>query len=370
MALYKRGGVWWYSFVYAGKRVQESSRTARKTIAAEAEKRRRLELERAHAGLPTASTVRRIQSVRDVVEPYLKHYGINHRRQSLRFATGRLQNVTRLLGPVLLSDLTQDRVREYVSARLTEGVSGRTINMEIGELSRAMGTPWSMLWPKVRKLEERKDVGRALSVEEQGRLLTALEKSESPLLPAIVRIALLTGMRSGEILSLTWGQVDLLNRVVTVGTAKTSSGTGRTIPINNQLATVFTSHRIWFIGEFGEPLPEHCLFPSGTPTPKDPSKPVSEVKRTWGTLRRASGVKCRMHDLRHTVATRMAEAGTPEGTMLSMLGHMSRAMLERYSHIRMTAKRTAVETLTLEISPISERVVTKSSTVEKANVIQ
>ena len=158
MALYKRGDVWWYSFVYAGKRIQESTKTSRKTIATEAEKRRRLELERAHSGLPTGDVTKRIQSVKDVVEPYLKHYGINHRRQSLRFATGRLDNVKRLLGAVLLSDLTQDRIREYITVRLKEGVSGRTVNMECGELSRAMGTPWSILWPKVRKLEERKDV--------------------------------------------------------------------------------------------------------------------------------------------------------------------------------------------------------------------
>jgi len=41
----------------------------------------------------------------------------------------------------------------------------------------------------------------------------------------------------------------------------------------------------------------------------------------------------------------MAEAGVPESTMLALMGHMSRAMLERYSHIRMAAKRTAVEAL-------------------------
>jgi integrase len=176
-------------------------------------------------------------------------------------------------------------------------------------------------------------------------------------------------MRSGEILSLTWGQVDLLNRVVTVGKAKTSSGTGRTIPMNDQLAGVFTSHRAWFAIGFGEPLPEQYLFPSGAPVPKDPSKPVLEVKTAWNNLRRNSGVKCRMHDLRHTVATRMAEVGTPEGTMLSMLGHMSRAMLERYSHIRMAAKRTAVETLTLQISPIPDGVVTISTTVQAKAVV-
>jgi len=43
----------------------------------------------------------------------------------------------------------------------------------------------------------------------------------------------------------------------------------------------------------------------------------------------------------------MAEAGTPESTMLALMGHMSRAMLERYSHIRMTAKREAVKALTI-----------------------
>jgi hypothetical protein len=43
----------------------------------------------------------------------------------------------------------------------------------------------------------------------------------------------------------------------------------------------------------------------------------------------------------------MAEAGVPESTMLALMGHMSRAMLERYSHIRMKAKREAVKSLEL-----------------------
>ena len=42
----------------------------------------------------------------------------------------------------------------------------------------------------------------------------------------------------------------------------------------------------------------------------------------------------------------MAEAGVPETTMLALMGHTSRAMLERYSHVRMAAKRQAVEALT------------------------
>jgi hypothetical protein len=50
----------------------------------------------------------------------------------------------------------------------------------------------------------------------------------------------------------------------------------------------------------------------------------------------------------------MAEAGIPESTMLALMGHMSRAMLERYSHIRMAAKRTAVESLAFTVSPKAE----------------
>ena len=61
------------------------------------------------------------------------------------------------------------------------------------------------------------------------------------------------------------------------------------------------------------------------------------------------GLQCRWHDLRHTVCTKMAENGVPESTMLSIMGHMSRKMLERYSHIRMAAKRQAVEALRLFI---------------------
>jgi hypothetical protein len=63
----------------------------------------------------------------------------------------------------------------------------------------------------------------------------------------------------------------------------------------------------------------------------------------WEALLKRSGVECRFHDLRHTAATKMAEADVPESTMLAIMGHMSRAMLEKYSHIRMAAKRKAVK---------------------------
>jgi integrase len=64
---------------------------------------------------------------------------------------------------------------------------------------------------------------------------------------------------------------------------------------------------------------------------------------------------------RHTAATKMAEAGVPESTMLAIMGHMSRAMLERYSHIRMAAKREAVKSLAIPKVEVDSEVVPKGS---------
>lgn len=356
MAVYKRGGTWWYSFIFAGKRIQESAKTSRKTIAVEAERNRRLELEKTLAGIPVESRQNRILSVADVVAPYLEHYPSNHRKKSVLSAGGRLAHVVRLVGTTLLPDLNQDRIREYIKTRLSDGVCGRTINLELGELSRAIGQPWSVLWPRVRKLEERHEVGVALSHEEERRLLDAISELRSPLVGPFVRVALLTGMRAGEITSLTWGQVDLQSRVVTVGKAKTASGTGRQIPMNEELFYVLVAHADWFTTRFSGPKPEYFLFPFGKPMPHDPKRPITDISSAWNALRKRANVNCRLHDLRHTAATKMAEAGVPESTMLALMGHMSRAMLERYSHIRMTAKRQAVEAL---------RTVTVSASVER-----
>jgi len=115
--------------------------------------------------------------------------------------------------------------------------------------------------------------------------------------------------------------------------------------MNAELYSVLCAHADWFINRFGETKAEHYLFPFGKPTPSDPTKPITDITGAWDALRGRAQIKCQLHDLRYTAATKMAEAGVPESTMLALMGHMSRAMLEQYSHIRMAAKREAVEAL-------------------------
>ena len=68
-------------------------------------------------------------------------------------------------------------------------------------------------------------------------------------------------------------------------------------------------------------------------------------KVAWESARKAAGVSCRFHDLRHTFISRLAESQASDSTIMALAGHVSRAMMERYSHIRMEAKRRAVDTL-------------------------
>ena len=85
-------------FVYQGKRFQESTGATSKTVAKEYEKRRKTEMERAAAGLPTEQKATRIRTVNDVVVAYLDGYKLNHRPKSVLFATGRLAQVRAELG--------------------------------------------------------------------------------------------------------------------------------------------------------------------------------------------------------------------------------------------------------------------------------
>ncbi len=75
------------------------------------------------------------------------------------------------------------------------------------------------------------------------------------------------------------------------------------------------------------------------------TEPMHRWKVAWEGARKAANVSCRFHDLRHTFISRLAESQASDSTVMALAGHVSRAMMERYSHIRMEAKRRAVDDL-------------------------
>jgi integrase len=165
-------------------------------------------------------------------------------------------------------------------------------------------------------------------------------------------LALNTGMRASEIRGLTWGQVDFFGKSLRVGKSKTMAGTGRVIPLNPRAVAALTHWRGFFPGA----QPEHYVFPhekyglAGNNRKQRahgivPTEPMQRWKVAWEGARKTAKVSCRFHDFRHTFISRLAESQASDSTVMALAGHVSRAMMERYSHIRMEAKRRAVDDL-------------------------
>jgi uncharacterized protein YjiS (DUF1127 family) len=92
-----------------------------------------------------------------------------------------------------------------------------------------------------------------------------------------------------------------------------------------------------------ETRPEWYIFPFGKPQHTDPTRPVTTFKTARRQAKAAPGVNRRWHDNRHTFVTDLAEAS--DETIQDLAGHVSKRMLSHYSHIRMEAKRRAVDAL-------------------------
>jgi len=347
MAVFKRGDQWHYEFVFAGRRIRESSKSSSKTVAKKAEANRRREMEEGYNGIEDRREDR-VRTLQDVAADYLEGYALRHK--SITFARYALGNVTRHIGELMLVDLTEKTVTDYQTARLKEKAAPKTINEEVGFLLRVLGATGELLRARLRrqrglKLAMGAKVGKAYSPDEKTALLDAARAARSPVIYPALMLALNAGMRDAEIRGLQWRRMDLEKAILTVGESKTEAGEGRTIPLNSVLLESMVAHAKWFTGKFGTAKPEWYVFPFGKPRPCDPSKPMVSLKTAWKNVKAKASVEGRWHDNRHTLITDLAESGAGDETIRDIAGHVSKQMLKHYSHIRMTAKRNALESI-------------------------
>jgi integrase len=363
MAVYKRGGVWWYKFRFAGRMIRESAKTESKTVARHAEKQRGRELEEGYNNIGDRRD-ERIQPLSAIAKAYLDEYKLKHR--SGTFATYALRHVVRHVGKLLVVDVSTDTVKQYQVARLKEKASAKSINEEVGFLLRLLGERGDAIRAALRrektlKLRVLHSTGKAYSEQQKGKLLAAAvpasgdatkAKSRSPYIRPALQLAFNAGMRDAEIRNLTWTEIDLDRRFLTVGRSKTEAGEGRTIPLNKSLFAALVDHSRWYTDRFGTIDPKWYVFPGrvgkpeqGKERPLDPTRPVTSLKTAWRNVKTRAGVTGRFHDTRHTLVTELAESGAGDQTIMDIAGHVSRQMLARYSHIRMEAKRQALESV-------------------------
>jgi integrase len=347
MALFKRGKIWWYEFLFSGRRIRESAKTTSKTVAKLAEQKRRRELEGGFNGIEDKRE-ERIRSMGELGRVYLNDYRLRHK--SIVYAEYAVGNVIRHLGPTMVVDVTEHTAIAYQTTRLKEGAAPKTINEEVGFLLRLLGEAGHVIRARLRrrkalKLAVPQGPGKAYTSEEKAAMLAAAKGARSrAIYPALV-LALNTGERDAEIPNLQWDRVDLAKAILTVGDSKTEAGEGRTIPLNSVLLEAMVEYAKWYTKRFGTIQPKWYVFPFGKPRPNDPTRPMVTLKTSWGNVRKNAGVTGRWHDNRHTLVTDLAESGAGDETIRQIAGHASKRMLKHYSHIRMEAKRKALEAI-------------------------
>ena len=348
MSLFQRGDIWWYEFWFAGRRIRESSKSESKTVAKSAEKNRRRELEE---GFNNVSDVRRerIRAMGEIADEFFEEYKLRL-PQSATFAEYAIGHIRRLVGDKMLVDMNEASIIKYQNERLTERAAPKTVNEEVGFLLRIMGDLGDLLRVRLKKkkklkLKVRNDIGKAYTAEEKERMLAAAANARSPHIYLALTLALNAGVRDAELRGLTWAQILFAKGYLVVGQSKTEAGEGRTIPLNSSLLPVLREYAVWYREKFGETRPEWYVFPFGRPRPSDPTRPITTFKTAWRNVRKNAKVTGRWHDNRHTLITDLAESGAGDQTIMDIAGHVSKRMLRHYSHIRMEAKRSALESI-------------------------
>jgi integrase len=360
MALWKRGKRYWTYFSVNGVQWRRPLRAPGAALATTNwQEAARLEKEVIRAAVagelaPRDPAVKLFAAVDDYLEA--KKATANSER-TVAFDRERLEIVKRHFGDVKLLTITRRSIERFQAKRRLEGASNRTINMDVGALRQVLKRfkQWRRLEDDVKMMTEAggAPVGRALTPEEQTRLLEAAAgNAEWEHVYCAAVLAANTSMRGVEVkhvrrrdvdLEKVWDVESATGKGVLYVTRSKNESSKRPIPLN-KAARAAVERMIKRADGFGHTEPDHYLWCASQHHKLDPTKPAQTWHGAWHSLRDAAGLPgFRFHDLRHTVVTDLLEAGEPEHVIEAVTGHLSRRMLEHYSHQGLKAKGQMLE---------------------------
>jgi integrase len=373
MALKKRGKTWHCHFVVNGQRFRQSLGT--KDWREAQAKEKELIAQASEGRLHQVSATLARQPFGQAADDYEKSRKLELAQASRAKEKQLLVQLRAFFKQEPLKRITAKRITEYRAwradqtrevrlgdiARLVKCAGPATLNAELGILRRILKRAklWARVGDDIRPLREPSTIGRALTQEEQQRLLkTAVIRPEWETAYMAAILCLNTTARGCELKALKWEDIDLFGKTMTIRKSKTQAGE-RIVPLTVVACSALARLRAR-AESFGSMEPSHYVFAAFTPkfafsgkdvvgysiTGFNPTVPVNSWRSAWRTLTRKAGLPgFRFHDLRHCAITSLAESGAADSTIMSIAGHVSRRMLERYSHVRMEAKRAAMETL-------------------------
>ncbi len=236
-----------------------------------------------------------------------------------------------------LTEITQQAVAQWLAEKAAEGLAPATVEKLRILLGRGfeLAKQWGMAGSDKNPARgiPRKPINNArerfLNAAEVKRLQAAVEESRNPQLKFIVGLLLLTGARVSELLNAEWKNINLERRVWLIPTSKT--GKPRHVPLSQPA--------IDLIGL----VPRFKDCPYLLPNPET-LKPLVTIKHAWQTARdKAKLPGLRIHDLRHSAASFMINAGIDLFAVGRVLGHADHKSTMRYSHLANDTLLAAVE---------------------------
>jgi integrase len=240
-------------------------------------------------------------------------------------------------GRYRMSEIIQPDVAKWLMEKEAEGLAPATVEKIRAIFSRSFELALRWNTPGVTRNPargiKRKPINNArerfLSVAEAERLSRAVAESRNTQLKYIVGLLLLTGARVSELLNAEWRHIDLERRAWLIPTSKT--GKPRYVPLS-QAAIDLIAQVPRFTG---------CAFL--LPNPKT-LKPFGDIKHSWQWARRRAVLgDLRIHDLRHSAASFMINAGIDLFAVGKVLGHASYQSTQRYGHLANDTLMAAVE---------------------------
>jgi site-specific recombinase XerD len=341
MGLYRRGKIYWFSFKYKSKRIQKSLETDDKRLAEKLFDKKIAEIAEG-----SFFENERIQETTfdQMMEKYMMEHSRLHKAESsYKKDLSMLSHLNHTFSGLTLHRITPTLITDFKTRRFTEGASPASIRNEMRLLGHAFNIAMKQ-WEWVKEnpvskvsFKELKagSVDRWLTGEEEQRLMEAAHGKLDGQLTDIIILALNTGMSQEEILKLTRKNIDRFQHTI-VTTRKKTNAT-RTIPINmtvrellNRKLKVNSIQRSSFV------------FFNRAGNMIDTGKLKSQFIKA---VKEAGIEHFRFHDLRHTFATRLAQAGVDLYKISKLLGHKDISTTQRYAHHYPESLRSSVEVL-------------------------
>lgn len=272
----------------------------------------------------------------DMADRYIKSALLTKAKSTQSTQKKQLEWWKKELGAFTLADCTPALIAE-ARDKLVQQSSGSTANRYLAVLSHAFTVAqkeWGWIESNpvfsVTKPTEPRGRIRFLSDDERLRLLKACKQSKESYLYPVVVLALSTGMRRGEIMNLTWADVDLKQGRIVLHQTKNKER--RVVPLVGYALELLKQHAK--VRRLDTPL----LWPGGNPEkPKDITLPWYEV------LKEAGIEDFKFHDLRHSAASYMLMNGATIAELAEVLGHKTLQMVRRYSHLSEAHSKGLVE---------------------------